>query len=161
MVIETLLGSIGGGLLRLAPEVLNWLDRKSARGHELLMQDKALEFEKLRGQQRMGEIGAQNQMALDEGGLRAFVEAIKGQATPTGVSWVDALSHSVRPILTYWWCVVLFTGVKIAQYIWLTGEGNNAVDAIMMLWGESEMVIVSGMLNFWFLDRVIRKNSGV
>lgn len=161
MVIETLLGSLGGGLLRLAPEILNWFDRKDSRRHELLMQDKALQFEQLRGAQRMAEMGAQNQMVLDEGGLNALIESIKAQAMPSGVKWVDALSTSVRPILTYWWCMVLFTGVKIAQYLWLRQEGNPGLDALLMLWGDSEMVIVSGMLNFWFLDRVIRKNTGV
>jgi len=57
-MIETLLGGLLGGIFRLAPEMLRWLDRKGERGHELAMQDKALEFEKLRGTQRMQEIGA-------------------------------------------------------------------------------------------------------
>ncbi len=48
-MIETLLGGLLGGAFRLAPEVLKWLDRKGERSHELAMQDKALEFEKLRG----------------------------------------------------------------------------------------------------------------
>lgn len=48
-MIETLLGGLLGGAFRLAPEILKWLDRKGERGHELAMQDKALEFEKLRG----------------------------------------------------------------------------------------------------------------
>ena len=42
-MIETLLGGLLGGTFRLAPEILKWLDRKSERGHELAMQDKALE----------------------------------------------------------------------------------------------------------------------
>jgi hypothetical protein len=57
-MIETLLGGLLGGAFRLAPEILKWLDRKGERGHELAMQDKALEFEKIRGAQRMAEIGA-------------------------------------------------------------------------------------------------------
>ncbi len=52
-MIETLLGGLLGGVFRLAPEILKWLDRQGERGHELAMQDKALEFEKLRGAQRM------------------------------------------------------------------------------------------------------------
>ena len=57
-MIETLLGGLLGGAFRLAPEVLKWLDRTGERSHELAMQDKALEFEKLRGASRMAEIGA-------------------------------------------------------------------------------------------------------
>ena len=52
-MIETLLGGLLGGAFRLAPEILKWFDRRGERGHELAMQDKALEFEKLRGAQRM------------------------------------------------------------------------------------------------------------
>ena len=57
-MIETLLGGLLGGAFRLAPEILKWLDRKGERGHELSMQDKAIEFEKIRGAQRISEIGA-------------------------------------------------------------------------------------------------------
>jgi hypothetical protein len=57
-MIETLVGGLLGGVFRLAPEVLKWLDRKGERGHELAMQEKALEFEKLRGATRMAEISA-------------------------------------------------------------------------------------------------------
>ena len=55
-MIETLLGGLLGGVFRLAPEILKWMDRNGERGHELAMQDKALEFEKIRGAQRMAEI---------------------------------------------------------------------------------------------------------
>ena len=55
-MIETLLGGLLGGAFRLAPEILKWMDRNGERSHELSMQDKALEFEKLRGAQRMSEI---------------------------------------------------------------------------------------------------------
>ena len=55
-MIETLLGGLLGGAFRLAPEILKWMDRNGERSHELAMQDKALEFEKLRGAQRMGEM---------------------------------------------------------------------------------------------------------
>ena len=48
-MIETLLGGLLGGAFRLAPEILKWMDRNGERSHELAMQDKALEFEKLRG----------------------------------------------------------------------------------------------------------------
>jgi len=47
-----------GGAFRLAPEILKWLDRQGERSHELAMQDKALEFEMLRGAQRMSEFSA-------------------------------------------------------------------------------------------------------
>ena len=75
-MIETLLGGLLGGAFRLAPEVLKWLDRKGERGHELAMQDKALEFEKLRGAQRMAEISAAADGAWNTGAIEALKEAV-------------------------------------------------------------------------------------
>jgi hypothetical protein len=101
-MIETLLGGLLGGAFRPAPEFLKWLDRKGERGHELAMQDKALEFEKVRGASRMAEIGASADAAWNAGAMEAFKEAVAGQGRPSGVKWADALSTSVRPIITYW-----------------------------------------------------------
>lgn len=101
-MIETLLGGLLGGAFRLAPEILKWLDRKGERGHELAMQDKALEFEKLRGAQRMAEIGASADAAWNTGAIDALREAVAAQGQRSGVRWADALSISVRPVITYW-----------------------------------------------------------
>ena len=73
-MIETLLGGLLGGAFRLAPEILKWMDRKGERGHELAMQDKALEFEKIRGAQRMAEIGASAEAAWNVGAVDALRE---------------------------------------------------------------------------------------
>mgnify|MGYP000903934696 CR=1 FL=1 len=62
-MIETPLGGLIGGAFRLAPEILKWLDRNGEHAHEPAMQDKALEFEKLRGATRMAEIGASAEAA--------------------------------------------------------------------------------------------------
>src|SRR5690554_7392147 len=62
------------GAFRLAPEVLKWLDRKGERGHELAMQDKALEFEKLRGATRMAEITAAADAAWNSGAVERSEE---------------------------------------------------------------------------------------
>jgi hypothetical protein len=101
-MIETLLGGLLGGAFRLAPEILKWLDRKGERGHELAMQDKALEFEKIRGAQRMAEIGASADAAWNVGAVDTLREAVAAQGTRSGVRWADALSVSVRPVITYW-----------------------------------------------------------
>ncbi len=84
-MIETLLGGLLGGAFRLAPEILKWLDRKGERGHELAMQDKALEFEKIRGAQRMAEIGASAEAAWNVGAVDALRDAVRTQGEKTGV----------------------------------------------------------------------------
>ena len=84
-MIETLLGGLLGGAFRLAPEILKWMDRKGERSHELAMQDKALEFEKLRGVQRMAEIGASADAAWNTGAIDALREAVAAQGQRSGV----------------------------------------------------------------------------
>jgi len=58
-------GSLLGGIFRLAPEVLKFLDKKNERGHELEMFNRQCELEAQRGQQKMAEIGAQHEATVD------------------------------------------------------------------------------------------------
>jgi len=71
-----LLGSIFGGVFRLAPEVLKFFDKKNERQHELNMFARQCELETLRGQQKLAEIGAQREAAVDVGVMDAFNSAI-------------------------------------------------------------------------------------
>ncbi len=60
--------------------LLKSLDRKGERGHELAMQDKALEFEKLRGASRMAEISANAPTVLSTHLFMALYCAAKAAA---------------------------------------------------------------------------------
>lgn len=155
-MIETIFGGLLGGAFRLAPELLKWLDRKGERSHELAMQDKALEFEKVRGANRMSEIGAQADMAWNSGAFEAFKEAVAGQARLTGVRWVDALSSSVRPILTYWF-MALYCAAKVALFIASVQSGIDWIRAMTLAWTEADQALWAGVLNFWFIGRVFDK----
>jgi hypothetical protein len=152
-MIETLLGGLLGGAFRLAPEILKWLDRKGERGHELAMQDKALEFEKLRGAQRMAEIGAAADAAWNTGAIEALREAVAAQGQRTGVGWADALSASVRPVITYWF-MALYCAAKTATFAAGVGAGAGWGDAILHAWTDADQALWAGVLNFWFLGRV-------
>ncbi|HOE40127.1 MAG TPA: hypothetical protein PLB25_00600 [Rhodoferax sp.] len=155
-MIETLLGGLLGGAFRLAPELLKWLDRKGERGHELAMQDKALEFEKIRGASRMGEIGASADAAWNSGAMEAFKEAVSGQGRPSGVKWVDALSSTVRPMVTYLF-VLMYAGVKLSTFVGSVQTGMGFGDALLAAWTEADQALLAGILNYWFLNRTIEK----
>ncbi len=152
-MIETLLGGLLGGAFRLAPEILKWLDRKGERGHELAMQDKALEFEKIRGAQRMAEIGASAEAAWNVGAVDALREAVRTQGEKTGVRWADALSISVRPVITYWF-MALYCAAKTAAFAAAVTAGAGWGTAILHAWTEADQALWAGVLNFWFLGRV-------
>jgi hypothetical protein len=152
-MIETLLGGLLGGAFRLAPEILKWLDRKGERGHELAMQDKALEFEKIRGAQRMSEIGAGADAAWNVGAIETLREAVRSQGEKTGVRWADALSSSVRPVITYWF-MALYCATKTATVAAAVTGGAGWGVAILYAWTEADQALWAGVLNFWFLGRV-------
>ena len=155
-MIETLLGGLLGGLFRLAPEALKWLDRKGERAHELAMQDKALEFEKVRGAGRMAEIGAAADASWNTGAIEALRDAVRAQGEQSGVRWVDAMSSSVRPVITYWF-MALYCAAKTAAFVGALDAGAQWILAIQAAWTEADQALWAGVLNFWFLGRVFER----
>lgn len=156
-MIETLFGTLLGGVFRMAPEVLKWLDQKDERKHELAMMDRNNESEriKLAASQKLAETQAEERITLAD--LQAMIEATKAQAVQTGVKWVDALSSLMRPTITFWWVIVLYTGALVAQFLVLVQQGDSGVQAILHLWGPDERAIVASIVAFWFVDRSLRK----
>ena len=152
-MIETLLGGLLGGVFRLAPEVLKWFDRKSERGHDLAMQDKAWEFDRIRGAQKMAEIGAAADAAWNTGAIEALRDAVRTQGEKTGVRWADALSISVRPVITYWF-MALYCAAKTAAFVGALTAGVGWSAAVLQAWTEADQALWAGVLNFWFLGRV-------
>ena len=155
-MIETLLGGLLGGAFRLAPELLKWLDRASERRHELAMQDKALEFEQVRGAQRMAEIGASAEAAWNTGAIEALKEAVAAQGRPSGVKWVDALSSTVRPVVTYLF-VLMYGGVKVSTFVGSAQAGVGFGVALLATWTAADQALLSGILNYWFISRTLEK----
>ena len=155
-----LLGSIFGGIFRMAPEVLKWLDKKNERQHELLMFSRQCDLEQLRGAQKLAEIGAQREAAVDVGVMDAFNNAITQQAEMVKAAggWVASLSASVRPVVTYWVLFVWsFIHVWFAWNAWLAGAPATEVFKTMMTPDFS--ALLSGTINYWFLDRTLSKRG--
>jgi hypothetical protein len=155
-----ILGSIFGGLFRMAPEVLKFFDKKNERQHELLMFTRQCELETLRGQQKLAEIGAQREAAIDVGVMDAFQSAIEQQATMVKAAggWAASLSASVRPVVTYWVLFVWsFIHVWFAWNAWITGAPPVEVFKIMM--SPDFSALLAGTINFWFLDRTLAKRG--
>ena len=155
-----ILGSVFGGLFRMAPEVLKFFDKKNERQHELLMFTRQCELETLRGQQKLAEIGAQREAAIDVGVMDAFQSAIEQQATMAKAAggWAASLSASVRPVVTYWVLFVWsFIHVWFAWNAWITGAPPVEVFKIMM--SPDFSALLAGTINFWFLDRTLAKRG--
>jgi hypothetical protein len=155
-----LLGSIFGGVFRLAPEVLKWMDKKNEREHELNMFKFQCDLEAQRGQQKLSEIGAQREAAIDVGVMNAFQSAIEQQTEMVKAAggWVASLSASVRPVVTYWILALWsFVHVWLSYNAWVSGMPPMDVFKVMM--SADFAALVSGTLNYWFLDRTLSKRG--
>ena len=156
-----IVGWVFGGLFRLAPEVLKWLDRKNERAHELQMFKQQCELEAQRGDQKLAEIGAQREAAVDIGVIDAFKAAIDQQADmvkAAGRGWVANLSASVRPVITYWVLLIWsFIHIWFAMTAYWAGATPKEVFSVMMT--ADFAALVAGTINYWFLDRTLAKRG--
>lgn len=154
------LGSLLGGLFRLAPEFLKFLDKKNERQHELQMFDLQCQLEAQRGAQRMQEIGAQHGMAVDQGVLGALQGVVQQQTEMVKAAggWVAKLSASVRPVVTYW-----ILGVWTFIHCWFAymsyRTGMEPTEVFKMAMSADFAALVAGTLNYWFLDRTLAKRG--
>jgi hypothetical protein len=151
-----ILGSIFGGLFRLAPEVLKFWDRKDDRKHELAMYGLQIDLEKTKGEIRIDEKYVDYSIAQTQ----AIQTAFEGQAKEAAASyrWVAALSALVRPMVTY----ILFgmyVAFKITIIVHAVNSGANWIDIARNHWTPDDFAMLNMILTFWFLGRSIEKRG--
>ena len=149
-----ILGSLFGGLFRIAPEILKWLDKKNEREHELAMFTLQTDLEKMRGTFRMEEKYVEH----GEQQLQAIQAAFQSQAQEAAASykWVAALSALVRPAITY----VLFgmyCAVKIAAFMYAMQNGADWKVVLNDTWDADDFSMLNMLLTFWFIGRAVEK----
>lgn len=149
-----LLGSIFGGVFRLAPEVLKWLDKKNERAHELSMFTLQTDLEKMRGQFKMEE----KYVDYSANQLDAIKEAFKEQATTAKeAGWfVSAVSALVRPGIT-WALFFMYATVKAAALVMAFQTGGHWTEVIIKVWDADDFAMLNMCLTFWFVGRSIEK----
>ncbi len=151
-----LLGSVFGGLFRLAPEVLKWLDRKDERSHELRMFSLQTDLEKMRGEYKMEE----KYVDFSKANIDAIGEAFKQQAEADkkAYKWVASISALVRPGIT-WLLFGLYTAVKIVSILYAINSGLPAMTIMQEVWTADDFSMLMMILTFWFLGRSIEKRE--
>jgi len=154
-MLETLLGGVFGGLLRLAPEVFKIFDKKNERAHELRMLEAEMEFAKVRGEIAMRQADVQLQTAE----LDAMTQAFKEQSdTAKNAGWfVSAISALVRPTVTYLF-LALYAAVKVAAYLIAIEQGGNWKDVLTSMWGSDDLAVFNMIISFWFVGRVYERS---
>lgn len=155
-MLETLLGGVFGGLLRLAPEAMKLWDRKAEREHELKMQGLQLEFYKTRAEAALRE--GEQQLQVRE--FEAIESALEGQTKMAQASgWVvAAINALVRPTTTYLFLAAYFL-VKLAAYSLGIEQGGQWQEVVQELWTKDDVTILFMIISFWFVGRVYERKQ--
>jgi hypothetical protein len=152
-----ILGAVIGGVFRLLPEVAKAFTAKRDADHEYRMTELQLRIDQARAGQALDLVHAQGAVAGDAAELQAWAEAVKGQGAPTGVRWVDALSATVRPVLTYWWCLVLYSAHKAVLIGVGLQDGLSLQQFAPLVLTPFDCSVVASIIGFWFTDRALRR----
>jgi hypothetical protein len=153
-MMETLLGGVFGGILRLAPEALKFFDSKNERSHELRMLEAEMKFAQVKGEIAMRQTEAQMTMAEVDAIGEAFKEqSATAQAAGKVVAGISAL---VRPFVTYLF-VIAYAAVKVAGFVIALEQGGDWKQVLTTMWGVDDMAVLNMILSFWFVGRVYER----
>jgi hypothetical protein len=150
--MEALLGGLFGGLLRLAPELLSFLDRKNERKHELELGDQQFRVAELQFREKREIKDLDVEQSQFVSAMQALTEGVKSQATQTGIKWVDAFSAIIRPGITTW-IFALYSAVKIAA-LTKAMQTMSGADAVLSVWDADDKATLAAVVMFWVVGRV-------
>jgi hypothetical protein len=160
-----LLGLVGGALVRLFPSFLGFLKDGRDAKYELLRMEKEVELERLRGATRMEETTIVGRYTIEAAQMAAMSAALtaegsRPQLQDTGSWWLNLLNGlnvSVRPVLTYFWCLILYSVQKaLIIYIGVV-ERTPLRDFVPMLVADFDRAVIGSIIGFWFVDRALAK----
>ena len=153
-MLETILGGALGGIARLAPEVLKFFDRKAERKHELALGDQQYRIATAANQTALQKADIELMQSQFVSALDAMKEGVKSQGQLTGIKIVDAISATVRPVITYW-IFGLYSIAKSYQIkLIMSADGVDLAQAVAASWSASDDAMLSAVLTFWFIGRV-------
>ena len=92
--------------------------------------------------------------------MDAFKAAIDQQTEMAKAAggWVASLSASVRPMMTYY-LLLLYGAAKTATMIIAYHQDQSLAEVLKGAWGVDDMALLSGVVNYWILDRTLAKRG--
>ncbi len=175
-MILSLIGMLGGGAMRMLPEIMAFFNKKTDNDHELALLDRQvaleqtkaagqLEIVKQQGVDALAQIGANadrdaaNSSATDALAMLDMQKAaMQAQMQKTGITWVDALNFLVRPLTTYY-LLVLYGISKVALFMVAWHVNQDLWGAVLKIYDQEDRAMLSGILAFWYTGRVFDKKA--
>ncbi len=165
-LLSTLAGFFSAGL----PEILKLFREGKDRAHEIALLHMQMQFERekrhaeteVRTAESLRQLQA-IEVRADSVETRALNARVKDSVV--GVAWVDALAASVRPVLTYGFCLI-YAAVKIAQFHVLMHpalpwQEISVQQALVLLWTQDDVALFTAIIGFWFGQRAIVRSRKV
>lgn len=148
------IGSLFGGLFRLAPELMKLWDRKDERRHELAMMKVQVEVSKIQGDYKLEDKYVDFSVA-QMNAIAAATEA-EGKIASNSYKWVSALSAMVRPTIS----LVMFLFYIIVKITFIANGFHMGLDWITIVtqsWTNDDFMILMMILTFHYVGRPIEK----
>lgn len=147
--MTTLLASLIGFFSSFFPALVKLWQDKSDKQHELAILQLQMQSAQADRDVRREEIGVNADIAES---------AALYQTYRTGVTWVDALNGTVRPVITY----AFFFEYALVKYLQYTVIGDHAplFQYLDTLWTQEDQAIFAGIISFYFGQRAMNKRLG-
>lgn len=147
----TLLSTLMGFGTSFVPKILDFMQDRKDKAHELSVMAMQLEREEKLASYKADAMMQAAEVQRDSQLLVHDTEVGKGAS-----QWITNLRSSVRPVITYLFFVIFFFVEGVAAYIVLTQGGD--IEAITnALWSEETRSIFAAIVAFWFGSRAIKK----
>ena len=138
----SLIGILVTTFIRLSPELFKIWNKVLDNKHELAMLDRSIGTA-----QNSVEDRSAPTPPIDPSFVNTIVDFWK---TPSGNKKVDMFNQLVRPNVVY----ILLATFVIIKLVWFVFNTNAS---LMILWTKEDQMLLSGTLNFFFLNRVFDK----
>lgn len=155
------IGLIGGALTRLFTAIVDYKNKQLDHQHELDMIDKQISLSEIQYKQKIEELTIQGNFAVDQGYTTALQSALEGQFKQTGIKVIDGINALIRPVLTIWWCIVIYTVFKACLIYTAVVNGLSAAQMAVIICDEFDRTVIAAIVGFFFTSRaLISRASG-
>lgn len=162
-----LFSALAGFVSASLPEFLKLFREGKDRAHEIRLLQLQMQFEQEKHASSQAAYQAESLRQLQAIELQrdaAETVALNARVKDSlvGNRWVDALSGSVRPVLTYAFCLI-YALVKYAQYHVLMHpvlpwQDIPVRQALVLLWTEDDVAVFTAVIGFWFGQRALTRS---
>lgn len=145
-----LLGSALGFGTSIIPEILGYFKQKQANDQELAMLEAKAKYAEKLNELDLKKLDAQADISESENIYK------HDQSLDSG-KFINALRGSVRPIITYMFCIMFMTTKGVLVYALIVNQNVDWTTAIQTAWDSETAAIFSCIISFWFGTRAMSK----